>query len=575
MSTRTAILVTAACTAGAAVWLALEDTPQFSSGRLAVVLFAGCALVAAGLLAVVDGRQRIGILTAAAGLAWLLERLLEAISTSFTFTVGEVMTGLWGAFLAHALISFPSGRLDGTVERVTVVVGYLLNTVGNLPELVYFRFSDWFPHGGPRFLLSIREDPDLALTMSRIFDSLTLAWVVAMLVLLGRRALRASPPTRRASGPVWLAGAVFFGLAILVVTAGLELVSQNDAYGIWLERTVAVIPIVLAGTLVFARLAQDRLVTLVIDLERRDPVMDLRRALRRALCDPSLDVVYRRQEAGGWIDDAGQPVTLPSAGADRAVTPIKRGGEEVGALVHDPILLRSRERMQTACAAAGLALDNERLQADLRARLGDLRESRTRIVEAGDRERRRVERNLHDGAQQRLMGVTMVVRLAEARAKGVDPDLDGLLTEAACELDAAVRELRELARGLHPAILTDVGLKGALEALAERSAVPVALSMDVAEPAAASSEVGAYYVVAEALTNIAKHAQARRATVHVARRDGLLCVEVADDGKGGAQPARGSGLEGLTDRVDSLGGHLRLDSPPGKGTVVTVELPCA
>jgi signal transduction histidine kinase len=562
-------------TAGTAVWLAAADTPEFSTGRLAVVLFAGCALVIAGLLAVVNGEQRIGVLTAAAGLAWLLERLLQAIPTSATFTLGEAMTGLWAAFLAHALISFPSGRLDGTVERVVVIAGYLLNTVGNLPELAYFQFSAWFPHGGPSFLLSIREDPDLALTMSRIFDSLTLAYVVAMLVLLVRRALRASPPTRRALGAVWLAGAAFFGLGILVVTAGLGWVSENDAYGIWLERTVGVVPVVLAGALIVARLAQDRLVTLVIDLERRDPAMDLRQALRRSLDDPSLDVVYWRAESGGWIDDAGLPVTLPDADADRAVTPIKYGSEDVGALVHDPILLRSPERMQTACAAAGLALDNERLKADLRARLDDLRESRARIVEAGDRERRRVERNLHDGAQQRLMGVAMVVRLAEARAQGLDTELDGLLIEAASDVDAAIRELRELARGLHPAILTDVGLQGALEALAERSAVPVQLSLEVAEPLPESSETGAYYVVAEALANITKHAQASRAAVRVMRRNGLLCVEVSDDGKGGAQAAPGSGLEGLADRVDSLGGRLRLDSPPGNGTVLTVELPCA
>ncbi len=374
---------------------------------------------------------------------------------------------------------------------------------------------------------------------------------------------------------MWLAGAALYGLLLAVIAAGLGWVSESDAYGVWLERAVGGVPLVLAGTLVMARLAQDRLVTLMVDLERRDPATDLRGALRRALGDPSLEVVYWREPAGGWIDEEGRPVTLPASGADRAVTSIEHGSEHLGALVHDPILLRSPERMQTACAAAGLALDNERLKAVLRARLEDLSESRARIVEAGDRERRRVERNLHDGAQQRLMSATMVVRLAEARARGTDEELDGLLGEAASEIEAAIGDLRELARGLHPAILTDVGLQGALEALAERSAVPVRLSLDVSEPACAPCEVGTYYVVAEALANIAKHAHASQATVHVARRGRMLCVEVTDDGDGGAAATPGSGLEGLADRVDSLGGRLRLDSPPGNGTVLAVELPCA
>lgn len=297
-------------------------------------------------------------------------------------------------------------------------------------------------------------------------------------------------------------------------------------------------------------------------------------------------------------------MTLPDADGGRAVTPIEHGSALVGALVHDPILLRSPERMQTACAAAGLALDNGRLKADLRARLQDVRESRARIVEAGDRERRRVERNLHDGAQQRLMGVAMTLRLAEAqagrtaasglraagpagsgdgaasgpRAEGQPTGHDGvgdLLAEAAAELDGALRDLRELARGLHPAILTEVGLDGALEALAERSAVPVRLRLDLPAPTPEPVAVGAYYVVAEALANVAKHAGATAVTVRLTHERDVLVVEVADDGRGGAHAATGSGLQGLGDRVDALDGRMRIASPAGGGTILTVELPCA
>ena len=231
-------------------------------------------------------------------------------------------------------------------------------------------------------------------------------------------------------------------------------------------------------------------------------------------------------------------------------------------------------RPLSSTAAAGLALDNERLKADLRARLQDLRASRARIVEAGDRERRRVERNLHDGAQQRLMSVAMVVRLAESRAHDIDAGLDGLLGEAAEELDEAIRDLRELARGLHPAILTDVGLQGALESLAERSSVPVDVTLDVPRAIPESAAVGAYYVVAEALANVAKHAHANRASVRLTQSEDQLRVKVSDDGQGGATPTAGSGLQGLGDRVDALGGRLRLESPPGGGTCLVAELPC-
>jgi signal transduction histidine kinase len=233
---------------------------------------------------------------------------------------------------------------------------------------------------------------------------------------------------------------------------------------------------------------------------------------------------------------------------------------------------RSAARRHADGDPSALALDNERLKAELRARLLDVQASRARIVEAGDRERRRVERNLHDGAQQRLVGLALTLRMA-SRTVDDDPYVAVLLAEAAAELDEALAELRSLARGLHPAIVTDAGLTGALETLAERPGIPVELSVDLPDPVRTAAEVGAYYFVAEALANANRYSGAERITVGVRVVDGWLEVAVSDDGCGGAVVAPGSGLEGLSDRVGALGGQLAVSSRPGRGTTLTAEIP--
>jgi signal transduction histidine kinase len=213
------------------------------------------------------------------------------------------------------------------------------------------------------------------------------------------------------------------------------------------------------------------------------------------------------------------------------------------------------------------------LNAELEARLEELRASRARLVHAGDAERRRLERDLHDGAQARLVGLALLLSTARKRAAG-DPDLAALLDRAHDELQTGLGELRELARGIHPAVLTDRGLEPALTALADRSPVPVRVEAGTGERLPGPVESAAYFVVSEALTNVAKYAQATRADVTVRRTDGHVTVEVADDGVGGADAARGSGLRGLADRVAALDGTLSLDSPPGGGTRLRAQIPC-
>jgi signal transduction histidine kinase len=245
----------------------------------------------------------------------------------------------------------------------------------------------------------------------------------------------------------------------------------------------------------------------------------------------------------------------------------------VAALVHDPALSEERALLDAVAAAAAIALENVQLNVELRARLEELRGSRARIVEAGDAERRRLERNLHDGAQQRLVAVALQLTLLENRIQG-DAVAEELAASAAGELQASLQELRELARGLHPAVL-EHGLCAALQTLATRSAVTTEVAYEADGRLPEAVELAAYFVASEALTNVAKYAEAGSAQVHVWRDGRSVFVEVSDDGVGGADDQLGTGLRGLADRVAALDGSLRFASPAGEGTVVVAEMPCA
>jgi signal transduction histidine kinase len=292
----------------------------------------------------------------------------------------------------------------------------------------------------------------------------------------------------------------------------------------------------------------------------------LRAALADALGDPTVALAYWLPESDRYVDALGHPVTVSGAGW----TEVELGGRRVAAIAHDPTLNDEPQLVRAAGAAAALALENQRLEADLRARIEELRTSRARLVEAGDTARRRLERDLHDGAQSRLVAVMLKLRLAQMKVEGSAEALE-LLDEAGAELQASLDELRELARGIHPAILTDRGLEAALHALAERAPVPVSVSVDEVPRAV---ETAIYFVVSEGLTNVAKYARASSVTVVVRRDASGVSVEIADDGVGGADVAAGSGLRGLADRVGALDGRIWVESPPGEGTRLHAEIPC-
>jgi signal transduction histidine kinase len=299
----------------------------------------------------------------------------------------------------------------------------------------------------------------------------------------------------------------------------------------------------------------------------------VRETLAESLGDRTLSIAYWLADKQAFVDERGYPVPLPEPGSDRAWTAVDYDGRRVAAIIHDASLEASPELVQAAAAAASLALDNERLKADLRARVEELRASRVRLVEASNAARAKLERDLHDGAQQQLVAMAVELRLLRNRV-GADPEVSELVDRIDTKLSTALEELRELARGIHPGILTDRGLGPALEALASRAPLSIGCELDLPCRPPASAEAVAYFVVAEALTNVLKYARANSGTVRACYDGDDLIVEMQDDGVGGADETRGTGLLGLRDRVGALDGTIEVVSPPNAGTLVRARIPC-
>jgi signal transduction histidine kinase len=337
----------------------------------------------------------------------------------------------------------------------------------------------------------------------------------------------------------------------------------------------ASIPVAVLAVLLQRRLARGAVAGLVVELGAGVAAVDLREALARALGDPSLDLAYWVPARGRYVDAGGQPVELPRPESERKATVVEREGEAIAALIHDPALAENQELVRSVCAAAALTLENARLQAELRARLAELQASRARLVAATDAERRRIERDLHDGTQQRLVSIAMALGLAESKLAADRPAVQPVLREARDALAVALAELRELTQGIRPAILVERGLAAALDDLSRRAALPVRLDVALSGRLPEQVEGAAYFVASEALANAAKHSHASELRLTAVRQGPLLLLEVADDGIGGAGAGGGSGLRGLADRVEALGGRLTVSSPPGRGTTLRAEIPCA
>jgi signal transduction histidine kinase len=369
---------------------------------------------------------------------------------------------------------------------------------------------------------------------------------------------------------------------VVFVRAGRGLLQLAEPWGEIVSWTIISLVVLvalgfLAGTLRM-RIGHGVVARMAAELDSVDDPARLQAALRDALGDPELDLRLV-DAAGRWVDATGRSADPPAdqPDLDRVATMLAGPEGPLGAIVHDRSLNEDSGLMAATVSVLRFALENARLTATVRAQLAEVRASRTRLVAAGEAERRRIERDLHDGAQQRLIGVTLTLQQAREQARQSHPQAPyvRLLDDASDELLAAVDELRELARGIHPAILTEAGLRPAVAGLARRSSVPVDLQVELTERLDPGVEAAAYFIVAEALTNVTRHSGARRVSVLIERQDGHLRVQVSDDGAGGADVSRGSGLEGITDRLEAISGELTIDSPRGGGTRLLAEIPCA
>ena len=489
--------------------------------------------------------------------------------------VGFIGSQLSGPILAQMALSYPTGRLRTRFERF--VIGTIYTAAIGVGVVILLAFDPraagctgcaWEPAPFP--------SRNAVLTAQLIQQRLLFVLLLLFLAAVWLRWRRATRAERRDLAPLWVAVGIYVVASLLGSFASPNPLADPFAYLIWELQSVLQIslPFVFLWGLLSTRLARSAVGDLVMELDRPLPPGELRASLARTLGDPSLQVLYAREGQDDWVDADGRPAPLPEPGGGRqarTVTVVERDGQPLAALIHDPAL--DEGLVRAAAAAAGMAIMNERLQAEVRAQLEEVRASRQRIVEAGDAERRRVERNLHDGAQQRMVTVALELAMLRERAGG-DPAIAASLDQAAAELKQAIAELRELARGIHPAILTEEGLPAAVEALADRSPVTVAVRADFDGRLPGPVEATAYFVVAESLANVTKYARASVAQVELSRCDGILRVEVTDDGVGGADASRGSGLRGLEDRVCAVRGSFGIHEAPGGGTRVLAQIPC-
>jgi signal transduction histidine kinase len=539
-------------------WLGVDAGA--SGALVAADLALSWALVAAALVAFERPRwARSGVLLVAAAIA-LLAADLQWASPNALWTLGFLFEALWVALLAQLVLTFPEGRPWSRAAPVLIAGAYVATFGGQLVGALVLPDS--------RDVLSVAPQQAVADAVDWAQAILGIAVALGVLFLIVGRLLVLRGLAQRAQAPLLVAAA----LSIPATALWLAWIGATGERAPTLETAVKavslLVPLGVAAGVLWLRLARREASDLVVEL-RTEGATSLRERLGRVLGDPTLEVAYRLDD-NRYVDASGKPLELPQ-GPNRAITLVTAQGDEVAALVHDPALLDEPALVESVRATAGLVLENERLAAEVRAQLAEVRASRARIVAATDAERRRIERNLHDGAQQRL--VTLSVALGNAASRGDTPNRD-VLARAQDEVEEAIAELRELARGIHPTLLRDDGIEAAIEALARRTPLPVTVEGSVGERLPDPVELAAYFLVSEALTNVVKHASALEATVHLEREAGTVRVAVADDGVGGAHASADSGLAGLRDRLAALDATLVIESEPGRGTRISAEIPC-
>jgi signal transduction histidine kinase len=562
------LFVATAAAVVAALLIVLALTGQDVAGP-ALSAFLVCWLfipyVAAGLIAWKRrpesslGRLMVitGFLTATSFLVWSAQPVF--------FSIGNAIQFLPPALYLHLFLAYPSGELRSKGDRWLVGAAYA--AIG----ITLLRMT--FGEGDGRNLLAWFDEPEVVAVL-RTLQRVT----VSALLVLG--AIRLILRRRHEGKPLRPAIAYVedtFPLVLLML-AWLYIV-QVLGWEQWLPITrwttfavIGVTPVLFLIALLQARLGRASVADLLVELGINPGPAELQEAVARALRDPSATLAYWLPEFDSYADVDGRQLEVEDEPA-RATTPISREGVPVALVLHDAALLDEPRLLASVAAATGMTIQNAQLQVELRARLQELRGSRVRILQAEQNERRRLERDLHDGAQQRLVALSMELGELEERMDG-STELRKRIEEARQEVTASLAELRNLAHGIHPAAVSDHGLAVALESLATRATIPVQVIGAPSERLQEHIELAAFFIVSEALTNVAKHARASSAVVEFDKTVVLLIVEVRDDGVGGASADAGTGLRGLADRVEALGGRLRVWSPAGRGTRVRAEIPC-
>ena len=494
--------------------------------------FIGCGLVASRR----QSESRAGPLLAATGFTWFVGNFANVGIAGLAWVAAHLVY-LYRGPLVRLVLTYPSGRPASRLVRGAVAVGYAAAVI----TPIWDSEAATILLAGLLLAVCARE-------YVRAVGGARRARLIALqaaaglsLVLAGTAAARLLLPPGEVSDPSLLV----YELALCVLAGGL-----------------------LAGLLV-APWEQTVVADLVVELGKARSGT-LRGELSRALGDPSLEIGYWLPDRAVFVDAEGRVLSLPDASSGRSVTIVEREGQPVAVLVHDPAVLEDPGLLEAVTSAAQLAAANARLRAEVQARVEELGASRRRILAARDEERRRLEHRLREGAEARLGELAATLRRGQRSAVG--ERARDQIAHAQEQLVRTLEELRRLAHGLHPRALSEHGLEDALAALAKDFPVPVQIKVtgNRVPPRVA---VAAYFVCAEALANIAKHAAATCVMVSLVAGEGRVRVEIADDGVGGADPAQGSGLQGLADRVETIGGTVQVESVPGRGTRLAAEIP--
>ena len=515
-----------------------------------------------------------------AAVAWSLQEWNNpGIGVGAAFTVGLVGYATAPAVVAHAVLAYPIGRLASRLERLTILVAYVdtLLVLGLFAAL-FFEPAAHQCYLCPPNLLLVRDNPEFYAGLQRLGRGLLVGWTAAFVALALGRLLRASGPIRRQTAPGLVAGSAY---VLVVLAAALQSATPSVigtgslAPGLWFAQAAALcaIGLAVASSWLVRRRTRSRMAGLVVELGKSPPPGGLQEMLGRILGDPSLRVAYALEGRQELVDTNGKAVEVADG---LAQTPLTRQGRTIALLLHRPGLLDDPAVVEEMAAATRLALDNERFHAENLARIEDLRASRARIVAAGEAERRRLERDLHDGAQQRLLGLSLALGLARAHVtQGAGSTLLVLIDDAEERVRGAIEELREVAHGIYPAVLSSDGLGAAVDTLRERASIPINVSSLPDDRLPGSVESAAYFLIAEITGPVAVHTGATKAEVDARRVGDSLVVTVRADGAERADTELEGRLIDLEDRIGALDGQLHVEHDEPARLTVRAEIPCA